>query len=165
MAISSDMAIIDSFVISPTIVELLMSYRYWFVALGMVIADVPTLLVSGYFISQGHLAAGPTLLIAIGSRGLFDLLLFYIGKYQKKAGDGIPFLQRLKQRSKRFIDRHKESVMMTYHFIQGIKLGAPIVFGMSTTSPKYFATLNIVSLLVWTSILLTIGAIFGAALI
>jgi len=159
------MANFDLNLISPALVELLLTYRYWFVALGAIVADVPTLLLCGYFIATGQLELIPTLFIIIASRGLFDLVLFCLGKHEKRAGDKIPFLRRFKRRARAFTKRHQESVLMTYHFIQGVKLGTPFILGMGTTRLKYFATLNLVGIAIWAASLILIGAVFGAALL
>ncbi len=146
----------------PTLIA---HYGLLAVFIGCLLEGETVLLLAGYAAHRGYLDMPAVLAVAWSGAVLGDQFYFWLGR---RHGTGL--MQRfslLGARVKRglaLIDQHPVKTIFAMRFTWGLRTALPIAIGMSRVTTASFFSLNLVSAVVWTLLISSLGWAFGAVL-
>ncbi|MEI7462872.1 MAG: DedA family protein [Candidatus Taylorbacteria bacterium] len=124
------------------------------------------LVTAGFFASQGHLSIVALLVFTFIAAVLGDSTGYAFGK---KVGpsifsrsDSLFFNKKYIMRAQEFYDKYGVKTIVLARFVPIVRTFAPIVAGIGNMNYKTFVTYNVIGGLVWTSLMLIIGYVFGS---
>ncbi len=112
---------------------------------------------AGVLSYTGHMDLEIAILVAFVANFLGDLMLFYMGRYNKK--DVMGYLHKHKRKlalSHILMKKHGSWVIFLQKYVYGIKTLIPLAIGLTKYDFKKFAILNLFASAIWA---VTIGVI------
>lgn len=146
--------------------SLLATYGYLFVFIGTFLEGEVVLAIAG-FVAHNH-SISLFFVIFWGFVGSFlgDQFFYWLGRYK-----GRDYLEKKKHwkanadKVHGWLHRHKYFVMSGFRFFYGFRIITPLVIGTSPSiKPWEFTTFNALGALVWSTIIATLGYVFGSTL-
>ncbi len=122
-------------------------------------------LFAGYSAQLGWLETSPVILSVLLGGYLGDELRFLLAR---KYGLGFlirrPRLHPLLKRAQTMFEKHGALYILLYRYPKGMRTIGALPIGITTTPWAYFTVLNALSTLIWASLLVGGGYLFGATL-
>lgn len=141
------------------------TYGYWALFLGAVLEGETVLIVAGYAISQGYLAAGPAFLLAVAGGTLGDTAYFAIGRaYGQTAIRRFAALRRLRVRAVWFLRRYGAVAAFATRFAYGLRIILPMSIGAAKLRWAVFLLFNLLGAVAFAAVYLALGYLFGQTL-
>jgi membrane protein DedA with SNARE-associated domain len=108
------------------------------------------LLGAGVLSYAGHMDLTTSIIVAFVANFIGDLVLFYMGRYNKK--DVMAYLHKHKRKlalSHILMKKHGSWVIFLQKYVYGIKTLIPLAIGITKYDFKKFAILNFFAALIW----------------
>lgn len=146
------------------IAALLAQYGLLVLAIGCLLEGETVLVLAGLATHQGMLHLPQVFVIAVFFGWLGDQIFFWLGRWK---GDAIllrfPSWARQKPRLDQWIHKYHAPVIIMVRFMYGLRAAGPVLIGHSGLCPWKFAFFNAVGALIWATIFITLGWMFGQA--
>ena len=145
--------------------SLLAEYGYLAVLLGAFLEGETILVLGGLAAKLGYLELPWVMVCAFVGGFCGDQLYFFIGRYHGKA-----LLARhphWAQRSRwvnHLLERHQVLLILSFHFLYGVRTITPFAIGMSEVPTLRFMILNAFSVALWAVMVGLAGFLFGRTL-
>jgi membrane protein DedA with SNARE-associated domain len=143
--------------------EILDQYGYLALAIGTFLEGETAILVASSLIKEGIFEGPYTVLFAFAGSFASDWLYYLIGRL-----NGAYFISRrpkLQSRFepvKRFVDRYRLQVLLSYRFLYGFRVIIPLLIGMSGVKPSQYLLFSVLSGLLWAAMVSALGYGLGA---
>ncbi len=143
---------------------LLENYGYPIVVLGAFLEGETVLVLGGLGAKLGYLQLQWVIFLAFCGGFFGDQLYFFLGRYHGKS-----LLARHPKWQRRTnwvawqLERHQTLLILSFHFLYGVRTVTPFVIGMSGVKTWRFVLLNAIGVAVWATLVGTAGYIFGRA--
>lgn len=108
------------------------------------------LIAAGVLSSMGHLSLIISLAVAFVANALGDVILFYLGRYNKK--DIMPYLKKHRRKlalSHLLMKRYGNKILVFQKFVYGLKTLVPIAVGITKYDFKKFMLFNTIGAFFW----------------
>lgn len=108
------------------------------------------LVAGGVLASMGHLSLIVVLVVAFVANVIGDMLLFYLGRYNKR--EIMPYLKKHRRKlalSHILMKRYGDKIIIFKKFIYGLKTLVPIAVGVTKYEQKKFIIFNILGAVIW----------------
>lgn len=105
---------------------------------------------AGVLSYTGHMDLTTSILIAFVANFIGDLVLFYMGRYNKK--DVLAYMHKHKRKlalSHLLMKRHGSWVIFLQKYVYGVKTLIPLAIGITKYDFKKFAVLNLFASAIW----------------
>lgn len=141
------------------------TYGYAVLLAGTFLEGETVLVAAGYLAWRGYMDPALVILCAFAGSTLGDQTFFWIGRRH-----GQPWLQKRPQwrakmsRVDALMARYGRLVLLGFRFIYGLRTITPFALGMSTLPFRTFAFYNVISALIWATIVGGAGYLFGSAM-
>lgn len=146
------------------IAALLAQYGLLVLAIGCLLEGETVLVLAGLAAHQGFLPLSEVYVVAVIFGWLGDQIFFWLGRWK---GDAIllrfPSWARQKPRLDKWIHKYHAPVIIMVRFMYGLRAAGPVLIGHSGLSPWTFALFNAIGALIWATIFITLGWVFGQA--
>lgn len=143
---------------------LLENYGYPIVLLGAFLEGETVLVLGGLGAKLGYLDLEWVILLAFCGGFLGDQMYFFLGRYHGKSLLARhPKWERRTAWVARQLERHQTLLILSFHFLYGVRTVTPFVIGMSGVKTWRFVLLNAVGVAVWATVVGTAGYVFGRA--
>ena len=146
------------------IAALLAQYGLLVLAIGCLLEGETVLVLAGLATHQGMLHLPQVFVVAVVFGWLGDQIFFWLGRWK---GDAIllrfPSWARQKPRLDRWIHKYHAPVVIMVRFMYGLRAAGPVLIGHSGLCPWKFALFNALGALIWATIFITLGWVFGQA--
>ncbi|HIC43568.1 MAG TPA: DedA family protein [Sulfurimonas sp.] len=109
---------------------------------------------AGVLSYTGHMDLGTSILVAFTANFIGDLVLFYMGRYNKK--DVMGYLHKHKRKlalSHLLMKKHGSWVIFLQKYVYGIKTLIPLAIGITKYDLKKFAILNLFASAIWSLVI------------
>jgi membrane protein DedA with SNARE-associated domain len=137
-------------------------FGYLALMLGVLLEGETVLVVAAFLARRGYLNLGWVILIGFLFTFTVDEFFFWMGRTRgNKFLDRRPSWQPNMEKAKALLARQSSLIFLSFRFMYGLRTVMPFVIGMSRFSPKRFATLNFVGVLLWTLLFGIAGYLFG----
>jgi membrane protein DedA with SNARE-associated domain len=137
-------------------------FGYPALMLGLLLEGETVLVIAAFLANRGYLNLGLVILIGFLLTFLSDEFFFWIGRTRgNKFLEGRPGWKPKVDKAKALLARHSILIFLGFRFMYGLRTVMPFVIGMSGFSPKRFAFLNFIGVLLWTSLFGMAGYLFG----
>lgn len=144
--------------------QFLDSYGYLAVFIGTFIEGEFFLLVAGFFVKNGFLQPIPTLIFSILGALTHEIIYFFLGRWKGRAFLlGNRYTKRKYRMAKKLINRYGILSLFIIRFLYGMRIVPMMLMGATGFNVYKFLFFNILSLIIWAMIFLSIGYIFGHA--
>lgn len=144
------------------IAALLAQYGLLVLAIGCLLEGETVLVLAGLAAHQGMLPLPQVFVIAVVFGWLGDQIFFWLGRWK---GDAIllrfPSWAKQKPRLDRWIHKYHATVVIMVRFMYGLRVAGPVLIGHSGLCPWKFAFYNAVGALIWATIFIALGWVFG----
>ncbi len=144
------------------IAVLLAQYGLFFLALGCLLEGETVLVLAGLAAHQGILPLWQVWVVAMFFGWLGDQIFFWLGRWR---GDAIllrfPSWAARKPKLDAWIHRYHAPVVIMVRFVYGFRAAGPVLIGHSGLNPWVFAFFNAVGALIWATLFIGLGWIFG----
>ncbi|UXS43002.1 DedA family protein (plasmid) [Agrobacterium tumefaciens] len=132
------------------------------VFLGCIAEGESAAILGGFFAHQGVFEAWQVFAAAFAGSFLGDTLFFLAGKYFSDSA----FVGKLHQKpafayARRMVQSHPVPYVLLNRYVYGFRLIGGVVAGLSDIGLRTFLILNAVAALVWATLFIGIGYIFG----
>lgn len=145
--------------------EILSQYGYFAVLIGSMLEGETVLTLAGYFVHQGYMSYPLTVACAAVGGTVGDQIFFFLGRrYGHQIVARFPKLDAPVKRVNGLIEKHHVSLIFGVRFMYGLRIAGPIAIGMSNVSIHRFVLLNALGAIVWATLIVTIGYVFGQTL-
>lgn len=134
-----------------SILENLDTYGYIALFLYSLGGGFVGLIAGGVLSSMGHLSLAITLVVAFVANTVGDLILFYLGRFNKK--EIMPYLKKHRRKlalSHILMKRYGNKILIFQKFVYGLKTLVPIAVGITKYDYKKFIIFNIIGAIIWT---------------
>ena len=161
----------------PLIEHYMLAYGYWAIFFGVMLenAGIPVpgetiLLVGGYFASTGEFHLGLVMLIAATGAVIGDNIGFAIGhRYGRgfllRVGRYVFLTPKRLEHMENYFERHGNKTILVARFITGLRVFAAVLAGASRKMPwRVFFAYNVAGALLWSTVITTLGFLFGQSL-
>lgn len=146
------------------IAALLAQYGLLVLAIGCLLEGETVLVLAGLATHQGMLHLPQVFAVAVVFGWLGDQIFFWLGRWK---GDAIlrrfPSWGRQKPRLDKWIHKYHAPVIIMVRFMYGLRAAGPVLIGHSGLCPWKFALYNAIGALIWATIFITLGWVFGQA--
>jgi len=146
------------------IAPLLTQYGLIVLAIGCLLEGETVLVLAGLAAHQGMLGLPDVLLVAMFFGWLGDQIFFWLGRWK---GDQIlmrlPSWARQKPRVDAWIHKYHAPVVIMVRFMYGLRAAGPVLIGHSGLCPWKFALYNALGAVIWASLFIGLGWVFGQA--
>ncbi len=140
-------------------------WGYIAVFLGAIVEGETVILTASALAALGYLDLYKIMAITFCTTVVVDQGLFLIGRrYGPGFFERFPKLRPRADRAFRLLHRFDKWFILSFRFIYGIRIISPIVIGAANIEHKRFATLNILSALIWTTVSCYSGYMMGDVL-
>jgi len=105
---------------------------------------------AGVLSYTGHMDLSTSILVAFIANFIGDMVLFYMGRYNKK--DVMVYMHKHKRKlalSHILMKRHGSWVIFLQKYVYGIKTLIPLAIGITKYDLKKFAILNFIAAAIW----------------
>ena len=144
---------------------LIHQYGYYAVFLGTLLEGETILVLADLSAHQGYLNPLLVWLTAIAGAILGDQLFYYLGRKH-----GIKLLRRFPAwavraaTAQQMIARYHAPVIVVLRFTYGLRTIGPMMVGMSAVTPFQFSVWNTLGAVLWATLIVSAGYLFGDAL-
>ena len=146
------------------IAALLAQYGLLVLAIGCLLEGETVLVLAGLATHQGLLHLPQVFIVAVVFGWLGDQIFFWLGRWK---GDAIllrfPSWAKQKPRLDRWIHKYHAPVVIMVRFMYGLRAAGPVLIGHSGLCPWKFALFNAIGALIWATIFIALGWVFGQA--
>lgn len=146
------------------IAPLLTQYGLVVLAIGCLLEGETVLVLAGLAAHQGLLGLPDVLLVAMFFGWLGDQMFFWFGRWK---GDAIllrlPAWARQKPRVDAWIHKYHAPVVIMIRFMYGLRAAGPVLIGHSDLCPWKFAFYNAIGAVIWATLFVGLGWLFGQA--
>ena len=137
-------------------------FGYPALMLGVLLEGETVLVAAAFLAHRGYLNLGLVILIGFIFTFMSDEFFFWMGrtrgnKFLEQRPDWKPNVDKAKS----LLARQSILVFLGFRFMYGLRAVMPFAIGMSGFSPKRFAILNSIGVLLWTSLFGMAGYLFG----
>lgn len=140
------------------------SYGYLAVFIGTFVEGEIFLLVAGFFIKHEFLQPVPTLIFSILGALTHELIYFFLGRWKGRAFLlGNRYTKRRYRKAKRLIEKYGIFSLFIIRFLYGMRVVPMMLMGATGFSLYKFLFFNVLSLIIWAVLFLSIGYMFGHA--
>ncbi|MCX7738917.1 MAG: DedA family protein [Hydrogenothermaceae bacterium] len=144
--------------------QFMRDYGYLAVFIGTFLEGEIFLLVAGFFVKHEFLQLIPTLIFSILGALFHELIYFFLGRWKGRAFLlGNRYTKRRYRKAKKLIDRYGVFSLFIIRFLYGMRIVPMMLFGATGFSFYKFLFFNMISLVIWAVIFLSIGYGFGHA--
>ena len=149
---------------SPHFHELFVTYGYWLMTFGALIEGETFLVAGGIAAQQGMFHIPGLIALAVLGTMIHDGVFFYIGRY-----GGARFLLKKPQLEAKvhgfiaLLDKYGVWLVLALRFCYGFRTIIGIAIGMSHMSQKKFWLFDFVGGVIWSTVFIMVGYIFGSA--
>lgn len=141
------------------------TYGYLAVFVGTLLEGETILLAAGFAAHRGLLDWQWVLVTAIAGGTLGDLCAFLLGRW--KGAELIarfPFLARNLPRMQALMARYHAPFILAVRFLYGLRIAGPLILGAGDLPLLRFAFLNFVGAILWASLIVGAGYVFGVTI-
>lgn len=143
---------------------LLERFGYLAVFLGTFLEGEAILVIAGFFVERGRMAAVPVTIIGFLGAYLGHLFWFWLGrKHGVRLLDRYPSMQRHFGHSIRMFERYGVAAIIVTQWIYGLRITCAVVVGISKISLIKFLLYEALSCIIWAIGVTALGYYFGAA--
>lgn len=144
--------------------SLIEQYGLLAVFLGCLLEGESAAVLGGFFAHQDVLVPWQVFVAVYAGAFCGDAILFFAGKYFAKGS----LVRRLEGKpafsyAQRMVSAHPTLYVLTNRYVYGLRMVGGIVAGLAGIGTVKFLTLNALSTLVWASIFIGVGYVFGTA--
>ncbi len=145
-----------------SIEDLIANYGYAAILIGTFLEGETILILGGFAAHRGYLQLPWVMLCAFLGTLLGDQLYFHVGRVKGKS-----FLERRpgwKSKADKvlpLLEKHQTWLILAFRFMYGIRTVTPFLIGTSGVSPWRFLLLNSIGALFWSTLIGTLGYLFG----
>lgn len=148
-----------------SLAELTLSYGYLAVFLGTFLEGETVLVMAGFAAYGGYLNLYWVMGVATLGSFMGDQLFYFLGtRYGRQILERFPILKPRAARVLALIERYHTPLIPGIRFMYGLRIVAPLVFGMSAIPWYRFFLLNLLGALVWAILVSGAGYLFGEVL-
>ncbi|HPC73536.1 MAG TPA: DedA family protein [Syntrophales bacterium] len=148
-----------------TLEDFLGTYGYVAVLVGTFIEGETILVLGGFAAHLGFLKLPWVIAAAFAGTLSGDQLYFYLGrKHKDKITALFPTGAGRIEKAQRTLERHGNTLMLTFRFLYGLRTVTPFVIGMTGISAMRFFFFNVLSALIWSIAVGSGGYLFGRTL-
>lgn len=141
---------------------LIEQYGYAGVVIGTFFEGETVLLVAGFIAHLGYLRLDLVIVCAFIGSVTGDQAAYWIGRrYGRRLVARWPSLTPRLYRFTRLLERHQNLVLLSFRFIYGMRLSAPLAIALSEVSPTRFVLLNAAGGAAWAFLVGLLGYGFG----
>ncbi|MGL5631379.1 MAG: DedA family protein [Azovibrio sp.] len=145
--------------------EWIAEYGYLIVFVGTLLEGETVLLAAGFAIHQGMLDWRLTWMIAVTGATLGDQGYFLLGSWKgTELIDRFPSLKARVIKVQELMERHHTLFILILRFLYGLRAAGPIILGAGKLPMARFSILNLIGAVIWASLGLGTGYIFGLTL-
>lgn len=141
------------------------SLIYLLIILGVIIEGEIAVILAGIFAHLGALDIYVALAVVVFAGAIKSVLGYSIGYYLQKNRSELPIICNIENRVHRFFPRFNErpfwSIFLSRFLIFGIYWFALIFAGFSKTKLRIFIKAEIISLIAWSVVMLSLGYFFS----
>ena len=142
--------------------DFLDQYGYIALAVGTFFEGETAILVSSSLIHRGLFEGPYTVFFGFAGSFISDWLYYLIGRLNGKYFiEKHPALKAKVAPVQNFFEEHKVQILFSYRFLYGFRIVIPLVVGMSNIKPVQFLFYSLVSGLIWSSTVSTVGYFIG----
>ncbi|PIT47487.1 hypothetical protein BHC46_07155 [Snodgrassella alvi] len=142
--------------------QLLNHYGYLAIFIGSILEGETILTLAGFFVHKGYLLFVPSILCATAGGMIGDQVCFLLGRYYgTRLLQHFPKLDPLVEKTNRLLCKHSSIIIIGVRFMYGLRIAGPIAIGMSKVSFSRFLLLNALGALLWATIIISFGYLFG----
>ena len=108
------------------------------------------LIAAGVLASMGYMDLGIVLIVAFAANFIGDMILFYLGRYNKH--EIMPYLRKHRRKlalSHLLMKRHGNRILIFQKFVYGIKTLVPIAIGLTRYEMRSFLLYNLIGAFLW----------------
>lgn len=140
-------------------------WGYWAVLVGTFLEGETVPVLAGFAAHQGFLHLNLVILCAFIGSVVGDQTWFWIGRrygkrWMARHPNKVPTIDRVAK----MLDRWGDWYVLSFRFLYGLRTISPIALGISSISALRYAILNLISGMVWATIVSGAGYLFGNAL-
>ncbi len=140
-------------------------WGYIAVFLGAIVEGETVILTASALAALGYLNLYKIMAITFCTTVVVDQGLFLLGRrYGPAFFERFPNVRPRADRAFRLLHRYDRWFILSFRFIYGIRVISPIVIGAANVEHKRFASLNIASALIWTTVSCYSGYMMGDVL-
>ncbi|MCK5931188.1 MAG: DedA family protein [Fulvimarina manganoxydans] len=148
-----------------TLEQLLSDYGLWAVLIGSGLEGETVVILGGLMVHHGLLALLPCIGVAALGSFIADQALFALGRRFRNHD----FVRRIQARDAfasalTAFEKRPTLFVFGFRFLYGLRTVSPIAIGTTRLPFARFLTINAISALVWASIFVTLGMVFGHAI-
>ncbi|MEZ0323393.1 MAG: DedA family protein [Hydrogenothermaceae bacterium] len=142
--------------------QFLNQYGYIAIFIGTFIEGEIFLIVAGFFIKHGFLEPIPTFIFSILGALTHELIYFFLGRWKgRNFLLGNRYTKRRYRKAKRLIDKYGVLSLFFIRFLYGMRVVPMMLFGATGFNFYKFLFFNVLSLIIWATIFLSLGYLFG----
>lgn len=148
-----------------TLQQLIDNYGYLAILIGTFLEGETILILGGIAAKLGYLELPWVIVCGFAGTLIGDQLFFFLGRYRgKEFLRRHPSWQARAEKVDSILQRHRLLIILGFRFLYGLRTVTPFVIGMSRIPILMFMLLNLVSALLWSVVIGTLGYAFGHAL-
>ncbi len=137
-------------------------YGLFAILVGVALEGETVAMIGGMSAHRGLLALSAVWAAVLAGTMIADQGLFYAGRLLKDRSwvRTIRATTRF-QKAQSLFERHPQKFVMLFRFLYGLRTVSPLLIGTSGFSPARFAILNLVAAILWSSLFVGLGYVFG----
>lgn len=148
-----------------TLALLIQSYGYAAVFVGAFLEGETIVVMAGFAAERGYLSLSWVTGVAAVSGFLGDQLYFYLGRhYGPRVLQRFPRMKPRAARALGLLKRHNLPFIFALRFLYGLRMVGPLAIGMSRVGRMRFLVADLISALIWATLVAGAGYLFGQAL-
>lgn len=132
------------------LVAFVQEWGYVAVFLGSMVEGESVILIAGFFAHEGILSLPKIIIVSFIGTLFADQALYHVGRhYGSHFIEKFPSLKPRADRAFNLLKRYKNTFILSFRFIWGIRIISPIIIGTSGISVKRFMILNLIAAIIW----------------
>ncbi len=142
--------------------DFLSSYGYVAVFAGTFIEGELFLLVAGFFVRHDFLQPIPTFIFSILGALTHELIYFFLGRWKGRSILlGNKYTKRRYIKAKKLVEKYGIYSLFIIRFLYGMRVVPMMLMGATGFNFYKFLFFNVLSLVIWASIFLSVGYFLG----
>jgi membrane protein DedA with SNARE-associated domain len=143
----------------------IMHFGYLAVMIGAFFEGEVILILAGFAAHRGYLNLPLVIMFAFLGTLMGDQFYFFLGRSKGQAVLAKhPGWSKRIARFRSLIDKYNILILLSYRFLYGLRTVSPFAIGMSDISTKKFIVFNVISVAVWSVVVISLGYVFGHAM-
>jgi membrane protein DedA with SNARE-associated domain len=144
--------------------SLVSQYGYLAVFVGCFLEGETILLLASYAARRGYLDPWLVWAVAAFAGTLGDLFFFWLGRrHGRWVLETLPRLRGKITWALVLIENHPVKLILLMRFLYGLRIALPIAMGLSRIPVQLYVPLNFLAALLWATVIVLAGYLFGAA--